>query len=175
MKIRSLLATVTFSLSAHLSLAQNIVEYSTGAARAGAAAGGSGAGKAVGGVFRSLNKTLEQSKTGETAEPPRSSGEPKAGAAVIAVVSAPPKAAASAAPRSVKPEDVPVGMERPSLLEKFGAPLVKTAKMEGAAYLEIFFYRHPSEDMTVVTLRDGKVSSVHPPAAPAEGEKTAAP
>jgi len=172
MKTLSLLATTILSLCAPLCEAQNIVEYSTGAARAGATAGASSAGKAVGGVFGSLSKTLEKTQASESSEPARSSTVRESGQPSVTEVTSSPKAAAPVRLKPLKPEEVQIGMLRADLIQQFGRPLMKTSKMAGATYQEVFYYQHPEEDMTVVILREGKVATVNPPANPETSPKS---
>ncbi len=138
--------------------AQTMVEYATGAARAGAGAGAKGVSKSVGGVFGKVSKTLG---SGEKVQGSSTTGQSK-----VQEVSQPTDSyTAESTPakrRTVKPAEVETGMSRAALVQRFGKPLMKTSKMDGADFLEVFYYTG-EDDMTVVTLRDGKVVAVSPP------------
>lgn len=155
--------TVVFSVFV---AGQAIVEHSaaTAAGSAAAAGGSKGVSKSVGGVFGSLSKTLE--KTGEPASA-NAEGKP------ARVDGSPSAAGAAYKPKTIEPGEIAVGTARSDLLNKFGEPFMRTSRVEGLQFVESFYYKG-TQDIVVVTLREGKVTAVSPPAEEQDSDKTAA-
>lgn len=139
---------------------QAVVEHSIGTAASGAAAAGSaGASKSIGGVFRSLEQTLDktgQSPAGKDAAP----AETRSQSVSVRPSALPP--AHNFRHEDLSPDQIELGTERVTLLQAFGRPFMRTARLEGSTFLEMFYYRGDG-DLVVVTLREGRVSSVFPP------------
>lgn len=164
-----------FSIS---SPGQTVVEYSTATAAGstGAAAGGKGVSKSIGGVFGSLDKTLDKLKKSES---PKSSSGPSTIIYPSSSSAEAPASAESATGKSpaatetaklIRPEKVSIGMARSDLVTKFGKPFMKATRVEGPHYVETYYYQG-DVDIVVVTLREGKVTHVSPPPSPEEPKK----
>ena len=142
-----------FTVSA---LGQTLVEYSIGTAVAGSAtaAGTKGVSKSIGDVFGKLSKTLGKVDRSEPAKPKSTQTRV-----------APRSSSATTARPSTKPVQsgmIEIGMERSALVSKFGKPFIKTSRLDGPQFVETYYYTG-SDDMVVVTLRDGRVTAVSPP------------
>ncbi len=150
-------AVLAFSVSAY---GQAMVGYGLNTGRAGVAgAAANKAGKATAGTFDKAAQTLN--KAGANAS---------ANAAKPSVAQA-PAAAPAKPPETEKPASAPVdvaalttGMEREELLQKFGKPSMKLTNGDGPDVVEKYFYKSADGNKVVVTLRNGKVVAVSPPA-----------
>jgi hypothetical protein len=147
--------------------AQNIVENSALTAQGGVGVAGASKsiGKAIGSLGKAVDKTASQAAQSSSASPaaPSHAEQQPAG-------QPPPEPK----PMPVSPEDLSIGMTRVELMAKFGKPLMKTSKMDGPQFLEIFYYPHPEDDMTAVTLREGKITAISPPPKSAQPGQSAA-
>jgi len=161
-------------LLAGSAVGQSVVEYSTttAAGAKGAAASGQGISKSIGGILGNLNKTLDSAKKPDTAQ--TSSGPSR-----IITPSASLRANAGSASEAeiapaklLRPEQVRPGMGRSELVKKFGGPFMKASKVDGADFVETYYYQG-ADDIIVVTVREGKVSSISPPPAPVEAVESA--
>ncbi len=138
---------------------QAMVEYGLGAGRSGVAgaAAGKNTGKATGAIFDKTTKALE------------TAGKPGAAAAQSASASTPPKTAepekqAATAPAAIDPSAITPGLERQELLAKLGKPSMKITNTDGSDIVEKLWYKSPGHETILVTLRNGKVAAVSPPA-----------
>ncbi len=145
---------VVFSIAigAGLALAgwsQAVVEHAviTGAGSTGAAAG-SGAGKAVGGIFEGAGKTLGSARN-EISAASAVAGASKAAATKEQFV-----------PQPVDPSQITAGMDREDLLAKCGKPSMRTSQTKNYQLVENYWYYTAEHEPVVVTLRDGTVASV---------------
>lgn len=136
-----------------LASGQDIVEHSllTGHVSTSAAGAGKGVSKSIGGVFGSLDRVLGGQKSGDASTSPSE---------VISV--SVDRQREVYTPTPVSPLQVEVGMDRELILKQFGKPFMRTARAEGPELIEVFIYPNPNGDMTVLTLREGKVTAVSP-------------
>lgn len=158
--------------------AQAVVEHTTATAAgtAGAAAGGQGVSKSIGGILGNVGKALDKAKnpesTRETAGPTQvitPSAAARGSSESAKETSAPP---AQTIPRKlVRPEFIKIGMARTELVKRCGTPFMKTSRVDGSDFTETYYY-NAEEDIVVITFREGKVTDVSPPAAPAESQRS---
>jgi hypothetical protein len=144
---RSFVVTSILALGLALSQAQTVVEHSvtTGAGAAGAA-GAKGVSRSIGKVFDSLDKTLGKVEKSDPV-PPSSS---------VAT-------SISSAGHEVQSGRMKIGTQRAALIEGLGQPFMKTSRVDGLHLIETYYYKGP-DDVTTVTLREGKVTSISSPA-----------
>jgi hypothetical protein len=146
---------------------QAMVDYGLGVAAAGAAAApGQAAGRALGGIFLNLQKTLNS--TSEAAMTPSSAAAPapaqtrrgartaQPGAAVRRQANSEPAEPPQPAVVYEDPGGITVGMERAELLSRVGEPAMK---ITAAAGRESMTYQVKDRSIEL-ELRDGKVASV---------------
>ena len=155
---------------------QAMVEYSLGAGRAAAAGSAAGkAGKSTGPVFDRTGKAINKAGKPATAASAKPAAVParsrsartaarKSAAAPRSFVRIPPPPpyippSASAGP-SVDASQLHNGLERQELLSKIGKPSLKMTRMEGRDVVETFWYMGGGKETVVVTLKEGKVTSV---------------
>lgn len=156
---------------------QAIVEHTTATAAgtAGAAAGGQGVSKSIGGILGNLGKTLEKVKN------PDASQE-SAGPTQMVTPTAPARntvetAREAGAPaetpvrKPVRPEFIKIGMARTELVKRVGSPFMKTSRVDGADFFETYYF-NAEEDIVVVTLREGRVTDISPPPVIAESKRS---
>jgi len=157
--------------------AQAMTEYglSLGRSSLGGAAGAKKVGDATGAVLSKTGQAVQSAATPAKSsaaaapakeqpsvrrvETARSAGQ--AGAASV------PAAAPAATPSApAKPVDLTLitpGLDRQDLLAKAGKPSMKMTSSEGGDDVEKYWYRTAGGN-AVITLRNGKVASVSPPA-----------
>ena len=117
-----------------------------------------GACASIGGVFESLNKTIEQGGQAKaaTAAP--------APASKASVSLKPPASNAPAVPERPKvdfdPAKVTIGMDRSEVVDKFGEPAMKVSNGAGA---DTSWYTTPNGDSVSIIFTAGKVSAVSKP------------
>ena len=157
---------------------QAVVEHTTATAAgtAGAAAGGQGVSKSIGGILGNLGKTLEKVKNPDAPQQ-------TAGPTQIVTPPAPARANAETARETgapapiepalrkpVRPEFVKIGMTRAELTKRVGSPFMKTSRVDGSDFVETYYF-NAEEDIVVVTLREGKVFDISPPPVVAESKQ----
>jgi hypothetical protein len=147
---------------------QAIVEHSLATAGASAAAGGvSGAGKSIGGVFRSVSETIDKAGTA------KASGTTPA--ATLAAAPAPNGATAQSgrskpsvkpvpASKPVDPSEVTPGLDRAELIQRFGEPVLSFSERRHSQLVERLWYNTTGPDQLEIQLIGDKVASVRPPA-----------
>ena len=139
---------------------QAIVEHSLATAGASTAATGvKGAGKSIGGVFRSLTETLDKAGTAkENVKTPATS----------AVTTPPdrPKQTARPVPASkpIDPSQVTEGLDEGEVIQRFGEPVLRFSETRNSHFVEKLWYNTTTSDQLEIRLIDGKVALVHPPA-----------
>lgn len=133
--------------------AQAAVEYTLGTARAAGAAGPMrGVGENVGGVFRSLSKTLEKAgaaqESAATSKAPATSTTNLAEGAVVTL----PSSTSKIELKTVAAGKISAGMETAALIQEFGEPSMKTGSL--------WFYPRTGGGQWKLTVADGKVTKV---------------
>jgi len=143
---------------------QAIVEHSLATAGSSAATSGmSGAGKSIGGVFGSLNKTLDKAGTAKTATARGNTPAPRA----ATTVSGRSKQAAKLIPASkpIDPSEVNLGLDRAELIKRFGPPVLSFSETRNSQLVERLWYNTTATtDQLEIRLIGDKVASVRPPA-----------
>lgn len=134
--------------------AQDMVEHAAGTAKATSAAGMGSVGKSAASVLDKAVKALDA-----TAAP--SSG--KVAAVVLPASAAKPEPAVKLT--APDPALISPGMAAEDLIRKFGQPAMKTSGTEDSSAGETWWYGSGADTVTV-TLADGKVRTVSPPARP---------
>ncbi len=161
---------------------QAVVEHTTATAAgtAGAAAGGQGVSKSIGGILGNLSKTLEKVKNSdapqETAGPTQivAPTAPARGNVETAREAGAPTPAEPAVRKPVRPEFIKIGMARTELVKRVGSPFMKTSRVDSADFFETYYF-NAEEDIVVVTLREGRVTDISPPPVVAESKQNMAP
>jgi Flp pilus assembly pilin Flp len=145
------------------------VEYGHAAGTSGVAgaAGGKNIGKSLGAVFDKTGRTLQTAgqPSAATAAKPAAAGHSSEPAAETAA-----KPVAAELP-AVDPAAITPGLDRKDLLAKFGGPSMQLTSTDGSDQVEKLYYRRAGHETVVVTLRNGKVASVSPPAETAQAAK----
>ena len=139
---------------------QAIVEHSLATAGASAAATGvRGAGKSIGGVFRSLTDTLDKAGTA------KENGKTPARSAVTTPPDR-PKQTAKPVPASkpIDPSQVTEGLDGAEVIQRFGEPVLRFSETRSSHLVEKLWYNTTTSDQFEIRLIDGKVALVHPPA-----------
>ena len=139
---------------------QAIVEHSLATAGASAAATGvKGAGKSIGGVFRSLTETLDKAGTA------KENGKTPATSAVTTPPDR-PKQSAKPVPASkpIDPSQVTEGLDGAELIQRFGEPVLRFSERRNSQLVEKLWYNTATSDQLEIRLIDGKVALVRPPA-----------
>lgn len=153
---------------------QAMVEYGHAAGTSGVAgaAGGKNIGKALGAVFDRTGRTLQTAgqSSATTAAKPAETAKPAAAAAHSSEPAAEQAKPAAALP-AVDPAAITPGLTREELLTKFGKPSMQLTSSDGSDQVEKLYYRRTGHETVVVTLRNGKVASVSPPAETAQVTK----
>lgn len=156
---------------------QAMVEYGHAAGTSGVAgaAGGKNIGKSLGAVFDKTGRTLQTAgqSSAATAAKPAETARPAAAAHSSEPTSEPTAAPAkpAAALPAVDPAAIAPGLDRQELLAKFGKPSMQLTSTDGADEVEKLYYRRAGHEIVVVTLRNGKVASVSPPAQTAQATR----
>jgi Flp pilus assembly pilin Flp len=147
------------------SYGQAMVEYGLGVGRGSLA--GAAAGKKMGNATSSvLNKAagaVEKSATAAQAAPAAKPGQPAEKTQVAAASPSAPQA--PSAPPAVDASAIQPGIERQELVAKFGKPSMKLTQNQGSDIVEKYWYKAAGRETVTVTLRNGKVAEVTPPAA----------
>ena len=144
---------------------QAIVEHSLATSGASAAAGGvSGAGKAIGGVFRSLSETIDKAGTAKASgtapaptSAPNAATTPSQGGSKPSVKPVP-------ASKPVDPSEVIPGLDRAELIQRFGEPVLSFSERRHSQLVERLWYNTTGPDQLEIQLIGDKVASVRPPA-----------
>lgn len=157
--------------------AQAMVEYGHGASTSGVAgaAAGKNIGKSLGAVFDKTGRTLQSASqsSATTAAKPAETAKPAASAhpSEQAAESAAKSAAGLSSMPAVDPAAIAPGLDRKELIAKFGKPSMQLTSTDAADEVEKLYYRRAGHETVVVTLRNGKVASVSPPAETAQAAK----
>ena len=156
MKIFWCFSIVSWAVAAY---GQTIVEHSLATAGASTAATGvKGAGKSIGGVFRSLTETLDKAGTAkENGKTP-----------VTSAVTTPPdrpKQIAKPVPASkpIDPSQVTEGLDEAEVIQRFGEPVLRFSETRNSHLVEKLWYNTTTSDQFEIRLIDGKVTPLHPP------------
>jgi len=154
-----LAVTLIFSVVfAGVAYCQAMVGYGLGVGRSGVA--GAAAGKSTG---KATSAVLDKTTTAlETAGKPGAATAQAAGAQTPAKPEA-EKQVATLSP-AIDPNAITPGLERSDLLARFGKPSMKITNTDGSDVVEKLWYRSPGREAVLVTLRNGKVAAVSPPA-----------
>lgn len=144
---------------------QAIVEHSLATSGASAAAGGvSGAGKSVGGVFRSLSETIDKAGTAKASgTTPAPASAPNA-ATTQSAGGSKPSAKPVPASKPVDPSEVTPGLDRAELIQRFGEPVLSFSERRHSQLVERLWYNTTGPDQLEIQLIGDKVASVRPPA-----------
>jgi len=138
---------------------QTIVEHSLATAGAStAAAGAKGAGKSIGGVFRSLSDTLDKAgSTKESGSTPRTT--------TVTTQSDQSKQTEKPVPagKPIDPSQVTEGLDRGELIKRFGEPVLQLSEKHNSELMERLWYNTTTSDQLEIKLIGGKVASVRPP------------
>ena len=144
---------------------QAIVEHSLATAGASAAAGGvSGAGKSIGGVFRSLSETIDKAGTAK-ASGTAATPAPTPASNTAATLSGGSKPSPRPVPASkpVDPSEVTPGLDRAELIQRFGEPVLSFSERRNSQLVERLWYNTTGPDQLEIQLIGDKVTSVRPP------------